>query len=183
VRRNFVALIGAPLIGALVLFHACMVFVVNMPGSRLKSAVAPVLSRYDGPQLSQGWLMFAPNPPQSNVHVLVRGRATNGQMTPWYDATLYFVDVVRKDRLDPSREVGEGLAHAAFIAARSRNDAVADAFIFRTGAMILDLYASHAVNSEQIEIESISIPPPGYTSAVTRAIRFPWQHIPSVARL
>jgi hypothetical protein len=48
-------LIGAPLVGALTLFHAFMVFAVNMPANRLKSAVAPVLSRYDGPQLSQGW--------------------------------------------------------------------------------------------------------------------------------
>ena len=168
---------------AMAAFHAFMVFLINTPSNAIRQSFAPVVTFYDGPWLHQSWSIFAPNPPEANVHVLVRGRNRNGRVTAWYDASLFFLDIVGRNRLNPLRELGEGLGHAALAASQDDRNILARAFVTRTAAMVLRLYAPSASAAEQIELDCWQIPAPGTSRKAVSVDRWHWQPIPNVAPL
>jgi Family of unknown function (DUF5819) len=176
--------ITAAVICAAAVFQAAMVFLVNSPTNPVKTALSPVLDRYDGPWLAQGWSLFAPNPPEWNVHVLVRGKAATGVVTGWYDVTLFFLDVVGSNRLNPLRELGEGLGHAAVPSARQAGNAFADPLLDRTAAMVLRLYVKQPLVAEQVELDTWMIPAFGSLEKRTVNVdRWAWEKIPDVSPL
>lgn len=175
-RRALLAL--AILVWSAVTFHAGMVFFVNAPGNPIKKAIDPIIAGYRGPQLSQGWTIFAPNPPQANINVLVRGRTSDGRVTGWFDTSLFFLDLVGQNRLNPIRELGEGLGHAALTSSRWTDNRVSHAYVLRTAAMVLKLYVHKPLVSEQIELDiwNIKTSPKKTVSFA----RWSWEPLPDV---
>jgi hypothetical protein len=173
---------AASYLGILVLafWHAMAVVLTNSPPNALRHELAPLLRRYAGPYVAQNWSIFAPNPPEANVHILVRGRGPSSQITGWYDATAFFLQILHRNRLSPLRELGEGLAHAANDASSGSFSDEDRAIIERTCSMVIDLYQKHHVREEQMEIDLFAIPAQRGEASVVRAIRWPWVAAPKV---
>jgi hypothetical protein len=189
VSEHCLMVLALLLIVTLTIFHASMVLLVNMPSNPIKHALSPVLHRYGGPHLWQGWSLFAPDVANANLHVLVRGRTVDNKTTPWYDASLYFIDESAKAGLGVDR-ISEGLFHAAQTIV-ARHDAISNSeqrvVLERTSAMILLAYAgSRHLTAMEIEVDSRDIPsagekPKAMDSAME--VQLGWRPIPHVTSL
>ena len=172
------------IIGATI-FHAGMVFLTNMPRNEIKHDAAALLNDYSGPQIAQSWSLFAPKPLADNIHVLVRGRSAEGVVTGWYDATKFFLVLMRSNRFTPTRSLAEGLAHSASQVYSGSQGSVAHAILIRTSAMVLRLYTKRLhIRSLQIELDAWPIPQ--YDSREVEGAhskQLSWAIIPDVADL
>jgi len=157
-------------------FHAAAVWFVNAPQSVFCCNNGSIFGWYES-FIGQGWSLFAPVPPASNIHVLVRGRLADGSVTDWYDVSRYFERTSGPLQLSPVREVGEGLAHSA----GAPPSTVSISIVTRTSAMVLKLYSPGSL-SLQIEVDHYPILVCCGNRRV-QSVRYPWQAIPSVAKL
>lgn len=142
----------------------------------------PFLRAYDGPQLQQGWEMFAPNPPMANLHVLVRGKHLDGTMTKWYDVTLFFLDAVAYNKAAPIREVDQSLLHAAFELEIRPTDDASENVVLRTTTAVLRLYESGPLSRVQVQLEDRPIEKVRGTAGA-RVTRLPWHATPEIGAL
>jgi Family of unknown function (DUF5819) len=169
--------------------HAALVFLYNSPSNALKTAASYALEVYNGPQLDQGWVLFAPDISKENLHVLARAKLSNGRVTSWYDVTLFFLEEMHRNRLTATRSLSEGLAHAVpFADAREyRRRAIARGIVLQTAAMVLKLYnANVRTTALQIEIDEHEIPELGTSPkrlAATRRASWPWGPMPETQLL
>lgn len=164
VLRRISLIISAFIVLALTAFQAILIALVNSPDSYLRRATAPVLRRLQSPVLVQGWALFAPEPPHSNVHVFARARASNGQLSSWYDLSGYFISTMLHDRLTMSRALSEGLSHAAtvYLSTNRQRRKMGVAIMTQTAAMLLQQETGrHDLIGIQIELVWTSIPPIG----------------------
>jgi hypothetical protein len=169
--------------GLLTLFHASMVFLVNSPSNAIKSAFHPLMAAYTGPWMWQTWSLFAPDIAGANYHVIVRGRTASHHVTPWYDATEYFLVSMRNDPLTTARPLSEALYHAASFIGEQRKyraKGLSGVILVRTSAMILRSYSKLAVNEMQIEIDDATISMNQRESKRERVMRLDWMAIPRV---
>lgn len=69
---------------AFVIFHLAMtaLYLGPTPGP-----LRTVATRYMEPVFKQSWWVFAPDPVSSNVYLSVRGRKSDGSLTPWFNVT------------------------------------------------------------------------------------------------
>lgn len=138
--------------------------------------------------VSQAWALFAPEVPHKNLHVLVRGRLSDGALTPWYDATQYFLDLSKADRLTPTRPLSEGLFHAASIIVwrnTSPQRTASRVVLLRTAAMILELYSAPQrplALEVQIDETPIGSAPRPLKPKRMVAFDFGWLPVPSHGR-
>ncbi len=180
-------LIGAAMafVIAFTAFHATMVFATNMPDGALKQAVSPLLIRYSGPFIYQGWALFAPRPYPDNIHVLVRGKKLDGGTTGWYDVTKYFMILMRSDRFTPTRSLFAALQHAAPRVINNEADQPARSIVTRTSAMVLKLYEpKNDLAQMQIELDAwagVDMKHPQAPSRVMNVTTLPWMAVPDVA--
>jgi hypothetical protein len=168
---------AACLIAATTVTHAALVFLYNSPSNALQAAAAPALRIYSGPTLNQGWMIFAPDIPSENYHVLARARTEAGRVTRWFDITKFFLAEMQRSRLTPTHALSEGLAHAApFLDAREQSRrATARTVILQTAAMVLNLYIGNEMPAAmQVEIDSREVPDSGSHSTVKDVGSAPW---------
>lgn len=142
-------------------FHAAAVAIVNLPNSSARAELVPFIAWYQGPQLDQGWALFAPDPPHVNVHVLVRGAIRDGTITPWYDATTFFHDVRRGAPLSAVNVIGVGLAHSADGVWNDPGKRFHRANLARYAAFVLAKYNRKPLVKEEIELDARPIASPG----------------------
>lgn len=176
----------AALIAGATIFHASMAFFYNMPRNGLTRALAPVEARYEGPQVAQGWSMFAPNPPTANVHVWARARTLAETNTAWYDVTQYYEDQMARDRVSPTHPLLEGLAHAVHDLQPSTvtSDPADLALVLRTSALVLrKRVPSVDLMALQVQVITTYIPSPSkpihYPTRI-RTWRTQWASFPMV---
>lgn len=172
----------AAFVGVFAAFHASMVFLVNLPSSAVKQRAAPILSRYDGPFIDQGWALFAPRPYPENIHVLVRGRSVSGALTPWYDVSKFFLIAMRGNRFTTTRALFAALSHSAPELFGDKMKEPARAIVTRTSAMILRLYSGgHPPPMMQIELDAWGTSATNENARLSNETQLPWQPVPNVA--
>lgn len=139
-RRCCLPLLTLPFVWLAALAHASLVFICNAPASPLRASVQRVLDFYSGPQLTQGWTMFA-QVPDANIVVLARGRLASGRTTPWCDVSG---SLDSPPAIGPLRPLSEALSHSsADLVMRSGTNVlvfgdIVDAdVVARTSAMVL----------------------------------------------
>lgn len=169
----------AALICAVAATHAALVFAVNMPRNPIKSSMEPMLQFYGGPQLQQGWGMFAPDPTESNLRVLVRGERADGSVTQWYSASAYLLASAPPGGVSPIREIDQTLAHAAFQAEATPGDQQSRDVVLRVATAVIRLYEHAPLARVQVQLEDhVIAPEPG--SSRIRATRWLWQTAPDI---
>jgi len=178
----------AAIVCSTTVLHACMVLATNLPQSAFRRNVRPLLARYAGPQVSQNWALFAPNPPMENIHVLARARYGDRKTSGWYDVSQYFIISMRRNRLAPTRELAEGLAHAASTLLHSEGSArVPSEVVIRTSAMILRKYEPKATFEDiQVELDGWPILSGKWTKLSAQPLfvrQLDWTRFPDVASL
>lgn len=186
-NRAVTTVIGL-LIAAVMVFHAAMVFIMNSPVNEIRRLASPLMDAYNGPWLSQGWTMFAPDPPHSNERALVRGRTKNGRITGWYDVTEYFDTALRANRFTVVRPEAEGFAHGLTVLSSGLSDrrAIGNEIVTRTAAQVLRIDANNLqfvqmqLDIERAHIRAIDYGPanPTVSRTITR-----WMAIPSPSAL
>lgn len=164
--------------------HATLVLLTNSPHNALKSAAAPVFRIYHGPFIDQGWSLFAPNLPNENAHVIVRGKTTRGVLTPWLDVSRFFDDESRSNRFTVLRPISEGFYHAtSMLTARKRGlHSLEGVIIENTSAMVLcEYYKTASFQRMELEIDEYPISLSSRRlDEPTRSVRFGWLPFPSV---
>jgi hypothetical protein len=163
-----------------------MVFLANSPGNAIKSAVRPILAAYRGPWVTQTWSLFAPVVDESNYRIIVRGQTADHHLTPWYDATEYFLISMRNNPLTTARPLAEALYHAAAEIGAERTfraKSLDGILLVRTSAMILRSYAGPRVKEMQVEIDDTTIAVDTHQSKRERIMRLGWMTIPIVTDL
>ncbi len=171
----------ASVIVAAAFAHAALVFLYNSPSNVLKDNAAPVFRLYSGPELRQGWVLFAPDVASNNLHVLARARTNGGSVTRWYDISLFYLDEMYRNRFTATRSLSEGLAHAAPSANSNTywRRATARAIILQTSAMVLNLYLpDKSLNAMQMEVDRRDVPLFGSTSKGGTVSEMTWGWVP-----
>jgi hypothetical protein len=180
-------LASAVAIAAATLFQAVMVVAVNLPVDSAALDLSPLLGSYRGPQISQNWALFAPQPTADNIHAIVRGVTASGSHTGWYDASQFFIIAMRKNRFTPTRAVSEGLAHSVGIVKADPSHEPERSIVLRTCAMVLELYAPRTrIVAIQVELDSWEIPPFSEHPQSPRVIgakQLKWAPLPNVTAL
>lgn len=171
--------VSGTLFCAFAVFHASLVFIVNMPRNPIKEAATPLLRAYDGPHLRQGWGMFAPDPQEANRHVLVRAQRADGSVTPWYDASLYLLEGAPPNRITPLREIDQSLAHAALEVDVAPEYSSSRIVVLRIATAVIRSYERVPLARIQIQLEDRLIAPASGSPAV-RAKRWLWQPSPAI---
>lgn len=138
--------------------HGFAVLLFNAPSSAIKTMVRPELQSYDGPQLYQGWSMFAPNPPSANLHLVVQAWTDQRMITKSLDVTDYFLRRYRRNRLTTSKPLSEGLAHAlpSLVGEQHGVEIVDEAIAMRTAAMVIS--SEYGVTPLMIRATILKIP-------------------------
>ncbi len=128
---------------AVLTFHFTMVQLSNMPMSPLKLQYGDLIEHYVDPLFTQNWQLFAPQPIDEDIALMVRGRFRDprtgrSQTTQWLNVTESLIDQVRKNRLTPLALVE--LAEANVVVSFS-NDLLMDprAAVVRDGKRVLIL--------------------------------------------
>jgi hypothetical protein len=105
----------------LLAFHVTMIQLSNMPLSPLKLQYSDLIEHYVNPLFTQNWLLFAPQPLDEDIALMVRGRFKDPrtgrlQTTRWLNVTEPLIDAVRKNRLTPLAlvELGEANVVVSF---------------------------------------------------------------------
>lgn len=75
-RPRLSIVVVAALILTAAIAHAALVFLYNAPSNAIRTAASDALEVYRGPQLDQGWVLFAPDISKANLHVLAGRHAT-----------------------------------------------------------------------------------------------------------
>jgi hypothetical protein len=164
-------------------FHALMATLANAPPSAITRDFSPTIKWYAGPWVTQNWSLFAPAAPTTNLRVIVRGKRGDGTVTPWYDATLFFLTEMHANRFTASRPVSEGLFHSALIVSEHgvlQPESRVGVVLIRTSAMVLQQYQGHP-RYIQVEIDSSTIDAGVATGSAQRKrlLRSHWLDFPS----
>jgi hypothetical protein len=120
--------------------------------------------------------------------VLTRARLIDGNVTPWYDVSLFFIAQGANSHLGADR-VSEGLFHAAQSTAMEKIVSGSDSrrLLDRTSAMVLQQYVNkRTILQFQIQIDSRTIPAPTTPSLVAtpeKIVTLGWEAFPNVAIL
>lgn len=185
-RKDAIVLCIAILVLMATGFHAFMVLLVNMPPNALKSAFAPALSLYRGPELAQGWALFAPGVNIGNTHVIIRARLRSGKVTGWYDATEFFAVQMRQNRFTPTRALSEVLSHSADTVIVHENRQPDRDSLIRVAAMVLREYVpASQIRDVQVELDRWSIARPGALErgSVDLVKQLSWAPMPDVSKI
>lgn len=190
-RERVLLILAALVIAAVTALHASLVLLINSPDNAITRALHPIIRFYDGPQLDQGWSLFAPNPLSKNEHVLVRGRTAEGAITAWYDVSQYFLVEMDRNRFTSTRAVAEALLHAAMMlkSEKPKQRAIARVEVARTAAMVLQLYSAEKhlvaleIDVDWKPIRSINGVRSRASAHAIAGARFGWVPMPTVSRL
>lgn len=143
------------------------------------------LSFYSGPQVSQSWSLFAPDPPDYDLRVLIQGRTRTQRLTSWYNVTDYFLQTAAGNRLTPTRALSEALFHSTTVIKErtlSQWDVAMDETV-RTSTMVIERYVPKSqLSAIRIAIYSSPIGYPAATapSALTLVKQTGWRPVPVV---
>lgn len=184
--HRLASLLMATCIMLIVVVHASMIFLTNMPWNQFKAKLHPLLDAYSGPFISQGWSLFAPRPYPDDIHVLVRGRLASGSVTKWLDVTRYFLFEMRAHRFTATRAIFAGLQHAAPRLFYDAHAEPARSIVTRTSAMVLMLYERQSrLRGMQIELDAFAVHKAGTVAPkdVLNVSRLSWQTVPRVVSL
>jgi hypothetical protein len=183
--RKSILRLSLLIISIISLFHCVLVFATNMPDNALKNELAPVLDRYNGPYVAQGWSLFAPRPYPDDIHVLARARLSNGSLTGWYDVSKFFIVAMHQNRFTPTRSLFAALQHAAPRVFNNHEQEPSRSIIVRTSAMVLDFYQpAGKVKSIQLELDAWAVRKPydlAFSPRLMNVARLPWMAMPHVA--
>jgi len=163
---------------AITISFAGLVLIENLPECALRETLSPVLNPLEGPELRQGWSLFAPNPGAVSQHVLVRARNKRGEETAWYDASQFFIDERRRNLFTPLWALSEGLDHGSgFLDSKDlakRRQAKAE--VERTSLMVIARAVPHFdIFKIQIELQRHSITlPHQQPKKGSQNIRYDW---------
>jgi hypothetical protein len=137
---------------AIMLFalYCCIgIFVENCPQGDFRRGTATYFSII-APFISQHWAMFAPDPPMSDIHVLVRASGA-GVTTSWLD--VYSVLSVRREPFRATNALSEAMTHASRLRAKRGRIASFEVAVRLAGMILAMHFRARTFAQMQLEVE------------------------------